>query len=116
MLQLSICLLLVLFVCASLASCGPSTDYSCRVLDTTTFQVTSCIDYQSGFSDTDVLATCSGEGLDVSTFRCPGDAIARCVVSTDGGTFTQHYYPPFTLDLAQMICRANGDAATFEVP
>ncbi|MFO0710891.1 MAG: hypothetical protein U0353_13685 [Sandaracinus sp.] len=89
----------LLSLALGVAGCGPSTDYSCRTRDETTLEIVACIDYQSGFSDADVIATCDGDG-EVSVFRCPEGARARCVL--DG--FTQYYYEPFSLDYAQMVC------------
>jgi len=109
---------ILLILALALPACAPQgTDLTCANLapDGTT---SSCMDFVVGYTDDDVYAICSdphGGAGRISRDPCPREGlIGICTIpSDDGGTFRQHYYPPFTLSQAVELCGFNG--TSFEI-
>jgi hypothetical protein len=95
------------FVANATGGCAPSSDLACRHLGTGG-ATDLCADYQAGFSNDDVRATCLAEdGFVVGAGPCePG--FAECMVDLDGRILTQHYYPPLDMASARRACQGIG--------
>ena len=95
----------------SLAGCGKSTQSTCRY-EPATGTNGWCADFQSGYSDSDVAATCTVQGARLDSAPCE-EGYARCVIASDGRMFTFHFSRPGDETSARMTCAVGG--GTFEV-
>lgn len=92
-----------------LASCAPSTEYSCA------YPNNICVNFLAGYTNETAIESCRGT---LSASRCtPG--IARCVaVTVDSRTVEEVYYAPWDVGGAAEHCLLLGDRyeVSFEVP